>query len=86
MYNLIIYYLLSINLISFTLMKVDKEKSKKHKWRISEKTFIILTLILGGPGILLGKKIFHHKTKKFKFTVIIPSILILQLLLIMLKR
>ncbi len=72
-----IYYLLIINIITFITYGIDKYKSIKHKYRISEATLIILA-ILGGPlGALLGMILFHHKIKKKKFIILIPIILIL---------
>ena len=72
-----IYYLITINIITFIIYGIDKYKSIKHKYRISENTLIILS-ILGGPlGAFFGMIIFHHKTKKKKFTVLIPIILLL---------
>ena len=71
-----IYYLLTINIITFIIYGIDKYKSIKHKYRISENTLILLA-ILGGPlGAILGMIIFHHKTKKKKFKII-PVILLL---------
>ena len=71
------YYLLTINIITFIIYGIDKYKSIKHKYRISENTLIILA-ILGGPlGALMGMISFHHKTKKKKFTILIPIILLL---------
>lgn len=73
---IVCYYIL-INLASFSLMYIDKRKSKKRKTRISEKNLLIPGLIGGVIGIILGMKIFHHKTRKlsFKFAVLIILIL-----------
>lgn len=72
-----IYYLLTINLITFIIYGIDKYKSIKHKYRISENTLIILA-ILGGPlGSFFGMILFHHKTKKKKFIITIPIILLI---------
>ena len=81
MFNILITYSIIINTISFILMKIDKLKSIKSKWRISEKTFIIFTFLFGGIGIILGKNVFHHKTKKSKFNIVIPFITIIQIVL-----
>lgn len=69
-------YLLIINIITFIIYGIDKYKSIKHKYRISENTLIILAIIGGALGAFLGMIIFHHKTKKKKF-IIIPIILLL---------
>ena len=42
--NIIIYFI-SINLIGFFIMWLDKRKAKKGKWRIPEKTLFIITAI-----------------------------------------
>ena len=41
-----VFYLLIINIISFCLMYIDKQKAKKNKWRIKEDT-LIMSAILG---------------------------------------
>ena len=43
----VILYLLLINLFAFALMGIDKEKARRHKWRIPEKT-LFLSALLGG--------------------------------------
>ena len=69
-------YLLIINIITFIIYGIDKYKSIKHKYRISESTLIILPILGGALGAFLGMIIFNHKTKKKKF-IIIPIILLL---------
>ena len=71
-------YLLLINAAGFLLMLVDKQKARKNRWRIPERT-LILTAVLGGSiGSLAGMYLFRHKTKHRKFTLGIPLILITQ--------
>ena len=41
----IIIYLLIINIIGFLAMYIDKQKAKKGKWRIPEKTLFIITVM-----------------------------------------
>lgn len=42
--NIIIYFII-INIIGFLAMYIDKQKAKKGKWRIPEKTLFIITVI-----------------------------------------
>ncbi len=72
-----IYYLLIINIITFIIYGIDKYKSIKHKYRISENTLIILAILGGSLGAFFGMIIFHHKTKKKKFIIAIPLILLI---------
>ncbi len=69
MIELMILYYVIINLITFFLMYIDKKKAIKDKWRISEKTFMILSFIGGFIGLYLGMTTFRHKTKKYYFYI-----------------
>ena len=72
-----IYLILGINIFSFILMGIDKYKAIKNNYRISENTLLLLSILGGGIGSLLGMILFHHKTKKLKFQILVPiSILI----------
>ena len=75
-------YLVAINLIGFAIMFIDKYKAKRGKWRIPEQTIFIITAIGGGIGTIAGMYKFRHKTQKTKFTIGLPFLLILDILLI----
>lgn len=77
----IIIYLIIINLIGFYMMWSDKRKAKWGKWRIPENTLFMVTALGGGIGTIAGMYTFRHKTKKLKFTVGLPAILILETIL-----
>lgn len=76
----ILVYLVGINFITFLTMWVDKKKAKWGKWRIQEKTLFILCAIGGSIGGICGMHVFRHKTKKKRFTIGFPLILIIQIL------
>lgn len=65
---LAIYYLV-INIIAFSFFFIDKQKAIHHKYRVSENTLFILILLGGVFGSFIAMKLFHHKTKKFSFTL-----------------
>lgn len=67
---LMIFYLISINIVLFLLMGADKWKAKAHQWRIPEKVLLLLGLFGGGAGGLLGQRVFRHKTRRPLFYVI----------------
>ena len=77
----IIIYLIVINLIGFYMMWSDKKRAKWGKWRIPEQTLFIVTALGGGIGTIAGMYTFRHKTKKLKFTIGLPTILILEIIL-----
>lgn len=82
LYYLLLIYLLLINLYGFIIMYLDKERSKKKRWRIPEKRFFIVSLFLGSLGTYLGMITFHHKTKHWYFKYGIPMIILLQALVL----
>jgi uncharacterized membrane protein YsdA (DUF1294 family) len=64
------FYLLIINLISFALFFIDKQKSKRDKWRIKESTLHFVSFLGGTLGSIAAMILFHHKTKKPMFVMI----------------
>ena len=75
------YYLIIINAVAFILMLADKQKARKHRWRIPEATLMGCAALGGSIGALAGMYLFRHKTKHSKFTLGIPAILLIQLAL-----
>ena len=75
------YYLLAINAVAFIMYGIDKYKSKKAKWRISEATLLLLAVLGGSIGAWMGMKVWHHKTMHKKFKYGIPAILLIQIAL-----
>ena len=77
-----VIYLIIINLIGFYVMWSDKRKAKKGRWRIPENTLFLITLLGGGIGTISGMYTFRHKTKKMRFVIGFPAILIFEILVI----
>ena len=79
--NIILGYLLAINIATFFLYGIDKYKAKKGRWRISEATLLLMAVVGGSIGAWTGMRLWHHKTKHKKFKYGIPIIIILQVAL-----
>ncbi len=77
---LLIYFIV-INIIGFFLMIIDKYKAKNHQWRIPESTLFTIAWIGGSIGSILGMYLVRHKTKKWKFKLGMPMILLLQIVI-----
>ena len=80
--NNIVTYFLIINILGFFAMGIDKWKAKHDRWRIPENTLFMFTILGGGIGTIAGMYVFRHKTKKLKFTVGMPVILIMEIILV----
>ena len=75
-------YFIIINLISFVMFYVDKQKARRDKWRIEEKTLHLTSFLGGTLGSIAAMMLFHHKTRKPGFVVVTAIALILNLLAI----
>ncbi|AOR24251.1 DUF1294 domain-containing protein [Clostridium taeniosporum] len=82
MIKIFLIYLFFINFVGFFIMFIDKKRAINKEWRIPEKTLIGISIIGGSIGVLFGMHTFRHKTKHLKFTLGVPSILIIEILLI----
>lgn len=79
--QLLLGYLLLVNLIALVLMGLDKRRARRDKWRISEKTLFLPAVLGGSLGAIAGMRLFHHKTKHWYFVWGVPAILLAQLAL-----
>ena len=77
----IIYTLLAVNTVTFLVYGWDKLCARKDWWRIPERVLLGLALLGGSIGALLGMKVFRHKTKHRKFTVLVLLFLVMQIAL-----
>lgn len=75
-------YFIIINLISFVMFYVDKQKARKDKWRIEEKTLHITSFLGGTLGSITAMILFHHKTRKAGFVAITFIALIFNIFVI----
>lgn len=80
--KILLIYLSIINAAAFLLMLIDKIKAKHHRWRIPEKTLLGISLIGGSLGGLLGMYLLRHKTLHKRFSIGIPMMLILHIVLL----
>ncbi len=64
-------------------MGVDKHKAKKRAFRIPEATLFLVAIMGGSIGSIIGMYVFRHKTRHHSFTVGMPIILGLQIILVL---
>lgn len=60
------------NVIVFAVYGADKYKAIHGSWRISELALILMSFLLGGIGGFCGMRIWHHKTRHWKFRILVP--------------
>ena len=78
----LVLYLILINAAGFVFMLTDKYKAQNKLRRTPEAVLLLVAAIGGSLGSLLGMYAIRHKTKRTKFTVGIPVLLLLHCLIL----
>ena len=76
-------YLIIVNIITFIVFAVDKNRAKRHAWRVPEKTLFMLAVIGGSIGANFGMYLCHHKTKHWYFVIGMPAISAVQIMAVL---
>ncbi|MDQ6421608.1 DUF1294 domain-containing protein [Paenibacillus sp. LHD-117] len=77
----IIALLIVLNGFTFLLMGWDKRRAKQRgKRRVPEKRFFLLGAVGGALGVWYGMKAWRHKTQHRAFTVGIPYLIAVNLI------
>ena len=80
----LISYIITVNIVGFALMGLDKWKAVRRNWRIPESTLFIIAIIGGSVGSIIGMYTFHHKTRRWLFAYGMPAILVVQIIIFIL--
>lgn len=81
-HKIFLLYLLIINIITLIAFGVDKIKALEHRSRIRIITLLSLAFVVGSIGGLIAMYSFKHKVKQDYFSVGLPLILIMQVIVI----
>ncbi len=73
-------YLAVINVIAIIITIHDKSAAERGKWRVKERTLMLVSALGGSVGMYLTMLIIRHKTRKPLFMIGIPVIIILELI------
>lgn len=71
-------YLAVVNVIGFSFMLMDKQRSKAGARRIPEAVLFRMTAIGGGVGTITAMFAVRHKTKKWYFRLFFPLITVVN--------
>lgn len=77
-WNLLVSYLVSVNVAACTLAVFDKGIAGKGATRVPEAVLWGVALIGGSAGLILAMHFFRHKIRKAKFMLALIAILALQ--------
>ena len=82
--QILLIYLLAINLIGIALTIHDKRAAQRHRWRVPEATLLWGSALGGSVGMYAAMRLIHHKTQHRKFMWGIPAIFAAQVVLLIL--
>lgn len=60
------------NLFACGVVGFDKFRATRGRWRVRERTLMLLVFGFGGIGVYAGMQLFRHKTRHPKFTWGVP--------------
>ena len=75
-------YFVLVNLYTWVQFGIDKWKALNGQWRIPEKVLLVTSIAGGSLGALIGMKMFHHKTHKKKFSIGVPILLGIHVIIV----
>lgn len=67
-----------INVLAFVIYAIDKLCARQSWSRVPEWFLIMLALLFGGTGSFLSMRLFHHKTRKPMFYILVPLLMVIQ--------
>lgn len=76
----VLIYLIIISLVAVIVTIVDKYKAAHHMWRISEPALLVISALGGGVAMYITMLVVRHKTRKLKFMLGIPLIVVIEFL------
>ena len=76
-------FLVALNLYAYSMMHRDKQRAIRKEWRIPERNLLLIAAFGGSIGIWFGMRApLFHKAAKPLFTIGVPLIFALQLVVL----
>ncbi|KQV31783.1 hypothetical protein ASC97_19065 [Rhizobium sp. Root1203] len=73
----------ALNIFVFSIYFVDKQAARNGRWRISERTLLMLAFFGGSLGAISAQRLLRHKTQKEPFRSFLQGIVVLHVLLVL---
>ena len=77
-----LFYLIAISLVAMVVTIVDKIRAARNERRIPESTLLLLSALGGSAAMFFTMLLIRHETKRAKFMVGIPLMLVGQLIVL----
>jgi len=79
-------YIALMSALLLVMMKADKERARRNKYRISERTLWMMAILGGAIGGVIGMQLFRHKTKHLSFRLGFPLLALLDVSVLVFVR
>lgn len=76
-----LFYLMLVNYVAFTLVRIDKIRAQEAKERIPERNLLLISAFGGSFGAYMAMNKYRHKTKKQPFRYYFFAIVLVQVIL-----
>lgn len=76
--EIIVGYLVLINVLGLAVFGYDKRCAVRHRWRVPERTLLFIALLGGSIGSYADRSASPHKTRHWKFRAGIPAIALVE--------
>lgn len=80
----VLFYLIGISFFAVLVTCADKFQAINNGQRVPEKTLFVLSILGGSVAMFVTMLIIRHKTKKKRFMLGIPFIVVLQVAVLLL--
>lgn len=81
-HQILLWYGILVNVVTFLLFAVDKFCAVHHKRRMKITVLLLCAFLAGSLGALAAMYVFRHKTKKDYFTVGVPLMIVIQVVVL----
>ena len=82
-YRWTLWFVAAVSVVTFVMFGIDKYRAVKGGYRIPIAVLLGMAFAGGSIGALLGMVVFRHKIRKNYFSVGVPLILVMQVVLLM---
>jgi uncharacterized membrane protein YsdA (DUF1294 family) len=81
-FEIVALYIVLINLSAFGAFWFDKRAAEGGRYRVPERSLLMLAVVGGTSGAIAAQQLFRHKTRKEPFRSILWLIAAVQVLLL----
>ena len=76
--QILLIYLAAISLIAVIITVSDKQRAVRHRWRIRESRLLLVGALGGSAAMFLTMLLIRHKTRRVKFMLGLPAMMLAQ--------